>query len=60
MVRCGKGAKDRLVYLYDDASEALADYLQLRPEADESRIFLVEKGIYKGNPLSVRGIQKRA
>jgi len=32
MVRCGKGAKDRLVYLYDDAAEALADYLQLRPE----------------------------
>ncbi len=60
MVRCGKGAKDRLVYLYDDAAEALAGYLQLRPETDEPRIFLVEKGIYKGTPLSVRGIQKRA
>ncbi len=60
MVRSGKGAKDRLVYLYDDAAEALADYLQLRPETDEPRIFLVEKGIYKGSPLSVRGIQKRA
>ena len=60
MVRCGKGAKDRLVYLYDDAAEALADYLQLRQETDEPRIFLVEKGIYKGSPLSVRGIQKRA
>jgi site-specific recombinase XerD len=60
MVRCGKGAKDRLVYLYDDAAEALADYLQLRPETDEPRIFLVEKGIYIGSPLSVRGIQKRA
>ncbi len=60
MVRCGKGAKDRLIYLYDDAAEALADYLQLRPETDEPRIFLVEKGIYKGKPLSVRGIQKRA
>jgi site-specific recombinase XerD len=60
MVRCGKGAKDRLVYLYDDAAEALADYLQLRPESDEPRIFLVEKGIYIGSPLSVRGIQKRA
>ena len=60
MVRCGKGAKDRLVYLYDDAAESLADYLQLRPETDEPRIFLVEKGIYRGSPLSVRGIQKRA
>ncbi len=60
MVRCGKGARDRLVYLYDDAAEALAAYLQLRPETEEPRIFLVEKGIYKGKPLSVRGIQKRA
>ena len=60
MVRCGKGAKDRLVYLYEDVADALAAYLQLRPEADEPRIFLVEKGIYKGQPLSVRGIQKRA
>jgi site-specific recombinase XerD len=60
MVRNGKGARDRLVYLYDDVAEALADYLQLRPETDEPRIFLVEKGTYKGKPLSVRGIQKRA
>lgn len=60
MVRCGKGAKDRLVYLYEDVADALAAYLELRPETDESRIFLVEKGIYKGQPLSVRGIQKRA
>jgi len=60
MVRSGKGAKDRLVYLYEDVADALAAYLQLRPETDEPRIFLVEKGIYKGQPLSVRGIQKRA
>jgi site-specific recombinase XerD len=60
MVRSGKGAKDRLVYLYEDVAEALAAYLELRPETDEPRIFLVEKGIYKGQPLSVRGIQKRA
>jgi len=60
MVRSGKGAKDRLVYLYEDVADALAAYLQLRPETNEPRIFLVEKGIYKGKPLSVRGIQKRA
>ena len=60
MVRCGKGARDRLVYLYDDAAEAMAGYLQLRPETEEPRIFLVEKGLYKGKSLSVRGIQKRA
>ena len=60
MVRSGKGAKDRLVYLYEDVADALAAYLERRPETDEPRIFLVEKGIYKGQPLSVRGIQKRA
>ena len=60
MVRSGKGAKDRLVYLYEDVADALAAYLEQRPETDEPRIFLVEKGIYKGQPLSVRGIQKRA
>ena len=60
MVRCGKGAKDRLVYLYEDVADALAAYLELRPKTDEPHIFLVEKGSYKGKPLSVRGIQKRA
>ena len=60
MVRGGKGAKDRLVYLYEDVAEALAAYLQVRPATEEPRIFLVEKGSYKGKPLSVRGIQKRA
>jgi site-specific recombinase XerD len=60
MVRNGKGAKDRLVYLNDDVAEALAGYLQIRQQTDERRIFLVEKGIYRGKPLSVRGIQKRA
>ena len=60
MVRGGKGAKDRLVYLYEDVADALAAYLELRSETDEPRVFLVEKGIYKGQPLSVRGIQKRA
>ena len=60
MVRSGKGARDRLVYLNDDVADALADYLQTRPETEEPRIFLVEKGSYRGKPLSVRGIQKRA
>lgn len=59
MVRCGKGAKDRVVYINVDAAEALATYLQSRPPTTEQRIFLVEKGVYKGKPISVRGIQKR-
>ena len=59
-MRSGKGARDRLVYLNDDVADALAAYLQTRPETEEPRIFLVEKGVYRGKPLSVRGIQKRA
>jgi len=59
MVRCGKGAKDRVVYLSNDAAEALAIYLHQRPITREQKVFLVEKGRYKGKPLSVRGIQKR-
>jgi site-specific recombinase XerD len=58
-VHMGKGSKDRVVYISADAGEALADYLQIRPEVKTRRIFLVEKGTYKGQPISVRGIQKR-
>jgi len=58
-VHLGKGSKDRVVYFSTDAAEALADYLEIRPEATTRNIFLVEKGIYKNQPISVRGIQKR-
>ena len=59
IVRGGKGAKDRVTYLSNDAADALADYLQVRPPTNERKVFLVEKGAHKGKPLSVRGIQKR-
>ena len=59
MVRCGKGAKDRVVYISNDEAEALAIYLRQRPVTREQKVFLVEKGICKGKPLSVRGMQKR-
>jgi len=59
MVRCGKGAKDRVVYISNDAAEALAVYLRQRPITREKKVFLVEKGTCKGKPLSVRGMQKR-
>ena len=59
IVRCGKGNKDRVVYISNDAGSALATYLRERPATRERRIFLVEKGTYRGRPLSVRGIQKR-
>jgi len=59
MVKNGKGGKDRITYISNDAAKALATYLQVRPPTRERKIFLVEKGRFKGKPLSVRGIQKR-
>ncbi len=59
IVRSGKGSKDRTTYISNDAAGALASYLRVRPPTKEQKIFLVEKGTYKGKPLSVRGIQKR-
>ena len=59
MVQNGKGRKDRVVYVSDDAYFALYKYLRLRPKTKAKQIFLVEKGTYKGQGISVRGIQKR-
>lgn len=59
MVKCGKGKKDRVVYISNDAASTLAKYLRKRPVTKEQKIFLVEKGVCRGQPISVRGIQKR-
>lgn len=59
LVADGKGGKDRVVYFSNDAAEALADYLDVRPSTKERKVFLVEKGSCLGHPISVRGIQKR-
>jgi site-specific recombinase XerD len=59
LVQQGKGAKDRMVYMSDDALHALVRYLKVRPNKKAKKLFLVEKGTYKGSPISVRGIQKR-
>jgi site-specific recombinase XerD len=55
----GKGAKDRIVYLSHDAQQALVEYLKIRSFSRAKRLFLVDKGRCKGNPISVRAIQKR-
>ena len=55
----GKGAKDRVVYLSNDASEALVQYLRVRPASRVKEVFLVNKGRCRGKAISVRGIQKR-
>lgn len=54
----GKGGKDRVVYLSNDARAALETYLARRGSKAKT-IFLVQKGPLTGKPLSVRGIQKR-
>jgi site-specific recombinase XerD len=54
----GKGAKDRVVYMSEDARSALLTYLEKRSSKARA-LFLVQKGPMKGKPLSVRGIQKR-
>lgn len=59
MVLDGKGGKDRVVYISDDATQGLLAYLKLRSHRRVKKVFLVEKGDYKGQPISVRGIQKR-
>lgn len=59
LVQNGKGGKDRIVYLSNDALSALNDYLKARPASTSQQVFLVEKGTCRGRPISVRGIQKR-
>ena len=58
-VQHGKGGKDRVVYLSDDAQEALIQYLRVRPASRAREVFLVDKGRCRGQAISVRGIQKR-
>jgi site-specific recombinase XerD len=54
----GKGAKDRVVYMSEDARSALLAYLERRSSKGKG-LFLVQKGPMKGKPISARGIQKR-
>jgi site-specific recombinase XerD len=55
----GKGSKDRVVYLSEDALSALESYVKKRKWSTEKKVFLVQKGPQRGKPISVRGIQKR-
>jgi site-specific recombinase XerD len=55
----GKFRKDRIVFMSDDTIAALKKYIRIRPSLKVRKLFLVQKGIYKGQPISSRGIQKR-
>ncbi|MEM5785758.1 MAG: tyrosine-type recombinase/integrase [Syntrophobacteraceae bacterium] len=59
IVKSGKGAKGRMVYMSSDAHSAIKDYLRVRHTGRTKALFLVDKGALKGKPISVRGIQKR-
>jgi site-specific recombinase XerD len=59
LVLNGKFRKDRIVYMSDDTIDALQAYMKVRPSSRVRKVFLVQKGIYKGKPISVRGIQNR-
>ena len=58
-IKNGKGGKGRIVYISNDAVEALREYLKSRKTVGAKKVFLVEKGRCRGKPISVRGIQKR-
>jgi len=55
----GKWQKGRIVYFSDDALKDLVNYLRIRPASKAKRVFLVQKGMHLGKPLSIRSIQKR-
>lgn len=57
LVTAGKGGKDRIVFISNDAAVALANYLKERPKSKERHIFLVAKGCRRDKPISVRMIQ---
>ncbi len=59
LIQDGKDAKDRIVYMSNDALHALLEYLRARPANKVKKVFLVEKGPLTGQPISIRGIQKR-
>jgi site-specific recombinase XerD len=49
----------RVVYLSNDALDALVHYLRVRYTSRAKKLFLAEKGPFSGKAISVRGIQKR-
>jgi len=59
LAKDGKGGKDRIVYMSNDVLQSLAAYLRVRPASRARKIFLSEKGESKGQPISIRGIQRR-
>ena len=59
LIEDGKESKDRIVYISNDALQALVSYLEVRSSSKSRKVFLVGKGLCMGHSISIRGIQKR-
>jgi len=59
LVLNGKFRKDRIIYMSNDAIDALKTYIKVRPPSRARKVFLVQRGFYRGKPLSIRSVQKR-
>jgi site-specific recombinase XerD len=59
IVKNGKWGRESIVFISNDVHAALLAYIAIRPVGKTKKLFLVEKGSYRGKPISVRGIQKR-
>jgi site-specific recombinase XerC len=55
----GKFGKDRGVCVSNDTLQVLVAQLKKRRHRRSRKVFLVERGRFVGQPISVRGIQKR-
>jgi site-specific recombinase XerD len=55
----GKFRRDRIVYMSDDTIDSLHAYIKIRPSSRTRNVFLVQRGFYRGESISIRGIEKR-
>ncbi len=53
LVRAGKGNKDRVIPLNNDARQAIAAYLEVRPTVADGHLFVGQRGA----PLQPQGVQ---
>ena len=54
LVRAGKGNKDRVIPLNNDARQAIAAYLEVRPTVADGHLFIGQRGV----PLQPQGVQQ--
>lgn len=57
LIKDGKGSKDRIVYMSNDAIQALTDYLKARPSVSSKKVFWWEKVLPLGIPSPFRAFK---